>query len=259
MNETNKWLFQYHKKPDAAVRLICFHYAAGNASWFSTWEKYCGDDTELCAVQLPQRNRRRDEDMPDTIEELVEDFISDNQKLFDIPFIIFGHSMGAMIAYETAFRLKEKYGLDPELLVVSACGAPVYPEVQFTGQSILNASDDDIKLILNDYGQIESNLLDSQDFCDYYFPIVRSDFHVCEIYSRKPCAALDCGILVLRGSFDSKVSEEDCEAWKNYTSSECVIEKFVGGHFFPEDHTKEIVDLICEGIKSRKAVKNADR
>ena len=99
MDETNKWLFQYHKKPDAAVRLICFHYAAGNASWFSTWEKYCGDDTELCAVQLPQRNRRRDEDMPDTIEELVEDFISDNQQLFDIPFIIFGHSMGAMIAW----------------------------------------------------------------------------------------------------------------------------------------------------------------
>ncbi len=259
MVATNKWLFQHHEKPDATVRLICFHYAAGNASWFSSWEQYCDEGMELCAVQLPQRNRRRNEDMPDTIEELAESFISENTELFDMPFIIFGHSMGAMIAYETVFQLKEKYGLSPELLVVSACGAPMYPEIQFTGQSVLNISDDDIKYILNDYGQIDDELLDSQDFCDYYFPIVRSDFHVCETYCKKPEIEVDCSILVLRGSFDTKVSEEDCKTWKKYTSSDCRIEKFVGGHFFPQDHTKEIVDIIRAEINKQKGGKNADR
>lgn len=259
MITANKWLFQYHKKPDAAVRLICFHYAAGNASWFSSWEQYCGDDMELCAIQLPQRNRRRNEDMPDTIEELAECFISENTELFDIPFIIFGHSMGAMLAYETVYQLKKRYGLTPELLVVSACGAPIYPEIQFTGKSVLNMSDDDIKYILNDYGQIDEGLLDSQDFCDYYFPIVRSDFHVCETYFKKPDIAVDCDILVLRGSFDEKVSEEDCKMWGKYTSSMCRTEKFVGGHFFPQDHTKEIVDMISAEIIEKEGGKNADK
>ena len=74
MHEHEKWLFQRKAKDSAKIRLICFHYAAGNAAWFLPWEKYCGSDIELCAVQLPQRSERMAEEMPDSIEELVAQF-----------------------------------------------------------------------------------------------------------------------------------------------------------------------------------------
>jgi len=243
MHEHEKWLFQRKAKDSAKIRLICFHYAAGNAAWFLPWEKYCGSDIELCAVQLPQRSERMAEEMPDSIEELVAQFLTDNPDLFEKPFVLFGHSMGAMIACEAAFQLKAK-GVSPKLLVVSACGAPLSPEIQSTGRSICSADDFEIKQILNDYGQIGQELLDSPEFCEYYFPIVRSDFHVCEMYYKKPSCPLDCRILALRGIDDGEVSEEDCALWGKYTSADCVVKKFTGAHFFPQDHTPEILDMI---------------
>ncbi|MCM1508037.1 MAG: alpha/beta fold hydrolase [Ruminococcus flavefaciens] len=246
MKTSDKWFFRRKENADAEYRLICFHHAGGNASWYLPWAELCGDNVELCAVELPMRSSRIDEELPENIEKLVECFIRECRGIFDKPVIIFGHSMGAFIAYETAYQLKTKYGITPKLLVVSGASAPVIPEIQITGRSAVSASDEELTEILNGYEQMDSELLSSPEFCSYFFPIVRKDFHLCEMYTRKPKIKLDCPIICMIGTEDDSVTEKDCQLWEKYTSAQFSLEKYSGGHFFPQNHTADIINLILD-------------
>lgn len=245
MDMCSRWVFKKSGNPGAEVRLICFHYAGGNASWYDKWEEKCKGAFELMAIQLPMRGARFEEKMPETMEELAEWFIRDCRRLFDKPFILFGHSMGALLAYETAYQLKRDMDISPQMLVISACEAPFEAEIERNDYSARTAPDDKLLEVLENYGQTNSELLEYPEFLEYYLPIVRQDFCICERYSRIPDIRLKCRLMVLRGTDDISVSDSSCDRWKDYTESSVQQYKFSGGHFYAEDHIEELMELIC--------------
>lgn len=243
-----KWIHRYTGSDTSKIKLICFHYAGGNASWYDSWCEKNDGFFEIYPVQLPMRSERIDESMPDTMEELAEEFIRECIPLFKEPFVLFGHSMGAQLAYETACQLKVNYGISPLLLVISACGAPIRAERELNGYSAKTVSEEKLIQILTDYAQTDSLLLEYLEFREYYLPIVRQDFFLCENYCKPPEKIISSPVYVFRGNNDFSVTYESSEKWKAYTSGECKQFVFDGNHFYAEDYVEKILEVIKEKV-----------
>lgn len=245
----NSWIFRDNKK-DVSNRIILFHHAGGTAAFYKGWSELFPQDTEVCAVQLPMRANRICESMPESIEQLAKNFIEENSGLFDKPFILFGHSMGAQIAFEVSCQLSRK-GINPEALFVSACEAPLIPE-----EKDISAKEEDesnIIQILKDYGHIvDDEILDDPDFRSYYIPIVRQDFYISEKYFKPQSEILSCPIYSLSGKNDPFVKQKKCQGWCGYTDCSCTFEEFSGDHFYLEQKKEEIAHIIQKAF--RKAV-----
>ena len=113
-----------HPNPQAALRLFCFPYAGGSSTVYRRWPTQLPFKVELSMVQLPGRDERRGEPSMVDFEALVSSLTLGLLPHVRQPFAFFGHSMGALLAYEVARRLHEQHGIDPRLLVVSGEAAP---------------------------------------------------------------------------------------------------------------------------------------
>src|SRR2546423_7692121 len=103
---SNPW-FQYWKpNPLARLRLFCFPYAGGHAALFRTWSKGLPSEIELCPVQLPGRERRMREKPYANLPELIDTLVGVLSPYLDKPYVLFGHSMGALISFELARALR---------------------------------------------------------------------------------------------------------------------------------------------------------
>src|SRR5215475_3470023 len=120
----NSWIVHRKPNPEAKLRLFCFPYAGGGASIYKTWADHLPSEVDVCPIQPPGREGRRGEapynSMPPLIEAVTEAILP----LLDRPFALFGHCMGAKVAFELARYLRQHYHLNPSHLFVSACPAP---------------------------------------------------------------------------------------------------------------------------------------
>ena len=116
-------------KPNSAarLRLFCFPYACGGSLIYRGWPEYFGPDIEVCAVQYPGRENRIKEPPIERLPELIKWLVPGVLRFSDLPFAFFGHSLGALVAFEVMRRLRREYALVPRQLLVSAHGAPHRP------------------------------------------------------------------------------------------------------------------------------------
>src|SRR5262245_40839232 len=122
-----RWVAPYYKRNlRARVRLFCFPYAGGGASIFMHWSRQLDPAIELCPVQLPGRENRMSEGCLNCISEVADVAIEALAPYFDMNVALFGHSLGAVIAYEVAQRLRAKE-VQPQRLIASAHRAPQVP------------------------------------------------------------------------------------------------------------------------------------
>ncbi|SHO52314.1 thioesterase II family protein [Anaerocolumna xylanovorans] len=250
----NKWIAHSRVEDSSVIRLFCFHYAGGSAVYFSKWKEYLNPTIDVCAVQLPMREHRINESMPGSIQEIAHLFVRDTTELFDKPFILFGHSMGAIIAYEVARKLEKLYGKKAQKLIVSGCAAPSCPDHISSKKDVMKMSVEELCLLLRDYGQISAQLMENQDFLDYYIPIIRNDFHLCQQYSLGEVHSVDSPIIALTGDNDPFIKEkEDINEWMNFTNKGFESLSFPGQHFFIDDNAEKILKIISsETIKEHR-------
>src|SRR5438552_7109196 len=121
---TDSWLACLKPRPHAAVRLFCFPYAGGGASAFRCWPDALPASIEVCPVQLPGRETRFREPPYTRLAPLAEALGHALRPFLDRPFAFFGHSMGALVAFELTRWLRRAGGPQPAHLFVSACAAP---------------------------------------------------------------------------------------------------------------------------------------
>ncbi|WP_165777399.1 thioesterase II family protein [Amycolatopsis antarctica] len=238
-NTTQRWLRGYAGDTTSPRRLVCFPYAGGTAQGFRPWAKYLPADVHLLAVQYPGRQDRIDDACLVQMDELVEQVMEALRPLADRPLTLFGHSMGASVAYEVAVRL-ERENADLATLHVSGHGPP---HLQAPGD--LHRRGD--AAILDDVRRLNpaaTEVLADPDVLDFVLPAIRADYELVETYRRAEPPRLSVPIVAYGGTEDPVVDEQGLRGWESLTSGPFEQRMFPGAHFFLlQDERTVVTDL----------------
>lgn len=236
----NPW-FLRQSSPARRLRLFCFSYAGGSAATFQGWQAALDPAIELCAVQLPGRGARFKEPAFRELAPLVTALSEAIQGHHTLPFVLFGHSLGALVAFEVARRLQRQGQCMPAHLLVSGCQAPRHRSPP-KGLSLL----DDARLIeeLKSYEGTPKEILEHRELMDLLLPIIRADFALVDDYRYEPGPALSVPITVLAGKQDRFDRIEQIEGWAEETAHDCQVQWFEGGHFFIQSQRAAVLDRL---------------
>ncbi|MEV8633587.1 alpha/beta fold hydrolase [Streptosporangium sp. NPDC051023] len=238
------WLRPLKPRPEAAMRLICFTHAGGSITAYRDWPDLLPDSVELYGVQLPGRADRFNEPMPGDVETLVGSVVEEMLPLLDRRFALFGHSMGAMVAYETT-RALEARGADPERLFASGCAAPHEPRRR---REISSYDDERFMAELVKLGGTDLQILAHPAMREVIFPYVRGDFRLVESYRHRPGPALRTPISVIVGDSDPVVSQAQAKAWETRTLSDFSLTVLPGGHFYLQPRRAEVIAEVVRRL-----------
>jgi surfactin synthase thioesterase subunit len=225
--ESSAWVRIRQPSPAARLRLFCFPYAGGSALVYRHWTDL-PPDIEVCPVQLPGRDERFREPAFTKADALCDALVVALGDYLDMPFAIFGHSMGAIIAYEFACRLQAR-GSTPRHLVVSGQRAPHLPLGRKQSYAL---PDPAFRDRLRELEGTPEAVLQDADLMELLLPRLRSDFELSETYERVERAPLVCPISVFGGAQDKEVSRSDLQAWRLATVCAFDLKVFPGGHFY---------------------------
>ena len=246
MNINNKWFSCYKPKSKAKIRLFCFPYAGGGSSIFRTWSDDLPDWVEVCPIQLPGRENRILEKPFHQMSDLVESVAQAIKSYLDLPFALFGHSMGAWIAFELAHHLNKNFNLLTQYLFVSARFAPQIAD----SKNLHKLPDKEFIEKLEMYGGTPKAVLESDELMQLLIPILRGDFSICETYVYKQNNPLTCPISVFGATTDHLVDPNSLIEWKKETSNSFRVEIFNGDHFFLRNCQKELLTSIRKDLES---------
>jgi medium-chain acyl-[acyl-carrier-protein] hydrolase len=229
MRKTTHWLQTFRPREAAPLRLFCFPHAGGGAQTFRSWPDSLPEDLELCAVQLPGREVRLREKPYADVHALARALCPALAPALDKPFMLFGHSMGALIAFETARLLQEQFDLTPERLIVSARVAPQLPPPRPPINSLPQAQFIEALRRMNG---TPAQILDDADMMASLAPMLRADFALHEEYQYRPEPRLHCGVVAFGGLRDPEAGRAGLDAWRAVTDGSFSLRMVPGDHFF---------------------------
>ena len=215
---------------DPIVRLFLLPHAGGGASAFRNWKGEFPSHIELCALQLPGRESRFKEPPLRSMRELVYSVSSAIIPLLDRPYAVFGHSMGAIVAFELVRDLVSRANPAPLDLIVSGHGGP--GALQRRARPIHRLPDAALIERIRQLGGTPQAVLDDPDLLETQLPTIRADFEAYETWVPTADTRIGCPILAVSGEDDASVSTEALEAWRNVTSGPCECRRLPGAHFY---------------------------
>jgi medium-chain acyl-[acyl-carrier-protein] hydrolase len=237
------------KEPDSDVRLICFHFAGGSAQSFLPWRQPSTGVCELLAAELPGRSRRYNESFSISVLDAAEHFADTYTKLEPKKCVFYGHSLGALLAYETARILAERGFSGPNKLIVSSRSGPVSFPVSI---GLPELSDISLMKYLRDLQGTKQSVLENKMLMEMMLPIIRADLEI--IYGYEHCnnPVLGIPVDVIGAIDDHHCPFESLLDWRNVTSKAFNLQMIPGGHFAPIAHP-DIVLKIVNNLKSDHA------
>ncbi len=235
---------------DHKIKLFCFPYAGGSSAIFNNWKEHLSDFVELRAIELAGRGRRIGEPMYQTTEEGIADvFEVIKPEISQGPYAFFGHSMGAMIAYELAREIQLQGLEEPEHLFFSGRGAPHLKVQEEKRYHLLN--DEDFKLKVLELGGTSPEVFEHAELLELFLPLLRNDFRLaCTNFSEREISSFSSDISVFLGKKE-EVTAQAADGWKTHTKGICSLYYFNGGHFFINKETARIVEKI-NGVLLKK-------
>jgi len=243
----NPWLVSYKPNPQARLRLFCFSYAGGGASVFRTWANQLPANLEIYAVQLPGREGRINESLFTEIYPLVRTLAPILLPYLDLPFAFFGHSVGALIAFETIRQLRNLKYPKPKHLFVSSRRAPQIPNPE---RPIYNLSNEEFIQKIRRYNGTEEAVLQNAELMDLFLPILRADLTINETYNYQVELPLDCSISAFGGLQDPLVNRQQLDAWCEHTSKNFSLLMLPGDHFFLKAQQQMLLTAISQDIRN---------
>ncbi|MBN2003123.1 MAG: alpha/beta fold hydrolase [Anaerolineae bacterium] len=238
---TRLWVSYPKLNPAAKRRLFCFPYAGGGAAGFYRWPEYLPADVEVCAIRAPGRESRSQEPPLTDFTTFIETLVAAIRPLLDRPFAFFGHSLGALVAFEVTRRLRREGAPLPERLLVSAYRAPQLPGRYALIHDL--PADAFLQGVLK-YGGIPSAVMENAELLEAMLPALRADFALAETYDYIAEPPLPCPISVFNGSEDGHITQEELAAWNAQTQATAAFHSFPGGHFYLNDARKDLLATI---------------
>ncbi|MFD3827219.1 thioesterase II family protein [Streptomyces sp. NPDC058625] len=239
------WIRRFHPAPEADTRLVCFPHAGGSATFYFPVSRAVSPGVDVLAVQYPGRQDRMYEPHVDDIPTLADRITEELVHWADRPLTLFGHSMGATIAFEVARRLEAR-GTVPLGLFASGRRAPS----RHRGEQVHLLDDDGLIRELRRLSGTDAEVLDDEAILRMVLPAMRSDYRAVETYRYEPGPPLNCPVIALTADDDPLVDVAEARAWAQHTVAPFRIRIFTGGHFFVSAHAESVVGEITRHIEA---------
>lgn len=223
------WFKTLNPESQAHLRLFCLPYAGGSARVFCEWQRQLPSMIEVCPVELPGHGSRLREAPLTQIQSITRELHHSIRPHLDRPFAFFGHSMGALICFDLARRLRDEPGVEPAHLFVSGCRAP---QIGGVGDPVHQLTDVGLMDKLRQLNGIPREVLNHPVMMQLMLPLLRADFEAGETYRYSDALPFGCPITVFGGLFDPEVGRDDLEAWRQQTTGSFRVRMFDGDHFF---------------------------
>lgn len=240
------WIAYAKPNPQAYLRLFCLPYAGGAASIYREWSLLLPQTIEVWPIQLPGRESRIRESSINRVTPLVEAITSALIPYLDKPFAIWGHSMGALLAFEVVRQLRRENHKEPVHLFVSAHRAPQRPNLF---PLIHQLPDVEFVRELRQLNGTPDEVLQHEELMELLLPVLRNDFTLVETYSYKEEPPLNCSLSAFGGLQDHKVHSDEVKAWAEQTKNTFRVRMFPGDHFFLHQHRTQLLSLLVQDLK----------
>ncbi|MFD8984041.1 thioesterase II family protein [Streptomyces sp. NPDC059564] len=245
---SSTWFRRFTTAAGNGPRLVCFPHAGGSATAYTHLARTLPADFDVVSVQYPGRQDRYREApftaLDPLIEavagELAEELAADPGR----PYALFGHSMGALIAFETA-RLLAGRGLPgPQRLFLSGRDAPG-PR---TSAHYQDYDDAQVLAEVRRLGGTDQAMLDNPEILEMVLPALLADYRALGTYSWRGGEPLTVPVTALTGDSDPMVTVREAGAWREHTSGEFALKVFSGGHFYLNEHLGQVAAAVTEGL-----------
>jgi len=233
----------------STTKLFCFPYAGGSGVMYNRWRPLLDPSIELQMIEIPGRGRRFADPLVHTLDEMADDLLRQMRGALDgSPFLLFGHSMGALLVYELARRIRAELGLEPAHAFFSGRYPPHYLEIHRYHE----LPDDEFQQCVARLGGLPDELLANPPVLKLFLNVLRADFAAVETYQHHDTTPLRCDISVLYGEDDVDMAICDPREWARYTTGTCRWHGYPGGHFFIHEHAERIVRLINHQLNAKE-------
>jgi surfactin synthase thioesterase subunit len=239
-----QWLTGRTSSPPASLRLYCFPHGGGSAAEYVRWGRALRG-IDLHVVQLPGRGARWREQPFTRMDALVAAIVA--EVAFDGPYAFFGHSLGAVVAYEVACALRAADRALPRRLIVSGHPAVCLPRRQ---APIHDLPDDGlIAEVERRHGGIPPEAREDPSLRTALIGPLRADYEIVETYVHRPRPPLPCAISALAGTEDA-IDAADLDAWQGHATPPLRVRRFPGGHFYLREHSAPVLREIARTARA---------
>ncbi|WP_298371480.1 alpha/beta fold hydrolase [Azospirillum sp.] len=236
----NPWLQGFRPVSQPRRTLVCFPYAGAGAALYRDWHLHAAPDDEIVAVRLPGRESRIGEPCLTDVAAAVPAILDALASRMDRPLVLFGHSLGAALAYATSRALIAR-GHPPRLLAVSGRRAPDQPLRRAPTASLSEA---EFRNRLHALGGTPPEVLACAELMDLMLPLLRADFAMSDGFSDPSPAPLPIPLIAFAGTEDPEISVADVAGWERAAGAGFTLRPLPGDHFFLTPHRREIVKTI---------------
>jgi medium-chain acyl-[acyl-carrier-protein] hydrolase len=244
MTPSNPWLIVAKPVAQPRLRMFCLPHAGGGASMFRLWGDSLPEGVEVCGIQLPGREGRwKETAVPDLVR--LVDCILPAMRV-DVPFVLYGHSMGSIIAFELGREFRRRGLAGPLHLLVSGRRAPHIPLDHPPIAGL--ATGEFVAAITRQYNGIPRIIQQDQELLQLFLPMLRADMSVIETYRWRDEEPLDCPLSVFSGIEDRSVTVEQLMAWRGLSKGEFRLELLPGDHFFPQTRRDQLLRSIARDL-----------
>jgi medium-chain acyl-[acyl-carrier-protein] hydrolase len=213
-----------HRRP-----LLCLTYAGGGSRSYESWQRLMPSSVDAQTLRLPGRETRSNEPLPDDLRTLAKEIAEELEPYVTDRFAVFGHSMGALLAYELTHAMRAAYGVEPRCLLVSGMRAPD----QFGGPPrYAELDENDLRAAVATMGGTDPEVLVNPELWQLFVPIIRSDLAMCDAYRYVPAEPLRCPLVAYGARHDQDSDVMSLNRWGAHTTGPFHTRVLPGKHFY---------------------------